>query len=111
LRDGAFVAFNRDAGLLMSMADRLRAGEAILLGIPSSKGIVNPPLPVYLVALIELFARSPGATTAVMALLQVGAIGLTWVVVRPRLGAPIALGAMAFYATSGWAVLHARILW
>lgn len=111
LRDAAFVAFNRDAGLLVSMADRLRAGEPILLGIPSSKGIANPPLAIYFVAAIESVARSPHGITVVMALMQVAAIAATWLAVRRRLGPGIAFATAALFATSGWAVLYARILW
>lgn len=106
-----FIAFNRDAALLVDMADRLRAGERILLGIPSSKGIVNPPLPVYLVAAIETAFRDPVRITMVMGGLQLAAIALGWWLVRRRFGPVVALLSTVLFATSGWAVLYARILW
>ena len=105
------VPFGSDAAHMLQMADRLRAGEAILTGIPSSKGVLNPPLAIYLLFLLRLVIRTPLGLAAATAALNLAAVGGTWLLARRWFGPRVAITAAALFAVSGWAVFYSREIW
>jgi 4-amino-4-deoxy-L-arabinose transferase-like glycosyltransferase len=111
LRQLELVEFKLDEAIAVALARRVLDGDFVTAGLTSSIGAENPPLFVYLTA-IPLAARDDPllATAFVGALATVTAV-LTYFVLRPRLGALVALGASALFATSPWSVLYGRKLW
>jgi 4-amino-4-deoxy-L-arabinose transferase-like glycosyltransferase len=111
LRQLELAEFKFDEATAVALARRVLDGDLVTAGLTSSIGAENPPLFVYLTA-IPLVARDdPLAATAFVGGLGTAAVILTYVVLRPRLGALVALGAAALFATSPWAVLYGRKLW
>jgi 4-amino-4-deoxy-L-arabinose transferase-like glycosyltransferase len=111
LRELGLVEFKSDEALAVRIARDIIGGDFRTVGLTSSVGAKNPPLFVYLAALPVAIRDDPLVATAFVAVLAVAAIALTYVVLRPRFGALVALAAAAFFATAPWAVLFGRKLW
>ena len=82
------------------------------VGLVSSVGIHNPPVFLYLLAVPMTVSFNPRFVTgSFVGGLAVLGVLLTFVVIRPRFGAFVALSATALFACSPWAVLYARKIW
>lgn len=111
LRGLEHAQFGRDAAHMLEMADVLLGGEMVLVGIPTSKGVRNPPLAIYVLAALRVVAGSPWAITVATALLNVLAVAMSWWVARVRFGERVAIVTALLFAVSGWAVLYSRAIW
>jgi len=111
LRDLELIEFKADEAIAVDLARRVLDGDFLTVGLMSSIGAYNPPLFVYLLAIPLAVRNDPLAATAFVGMLAVAAVTLTYVVLRPRFGALVALGAAALFATAPWAVLYGRKLW
>jgi hypothetical protein len=111
LRDLDLAEFKLDEAIAVDRARAVLDGEFPTVGLTSSIGARNPPLLAYVTAIPLAIRDDPLAATAFVGLLAVAAVILTYVVLRPRFGALVALGAAAFFATAPWAVLYGRKLW
>ncbi len=111
LRDLDLVEFKLDEATAVDLARRLLEGDFPTVGLTSSVGADNPPLFVYLTAVPLALRDDPLAATAFVGVLGVAAVILTYIVLRPRFGAFVALGAAALLATAPWSVLYGRKLW
>lgn len=111
LRHLGLAEFKSDEAIAMRIAHDILNGNVRTVGLTSSSGAANPPLYVYIVAVVVGIHDSPLFATASVAVLAVVAIALTFVVVRPRFGGTVALVAAGLFATAPWAVLYGRHLW
>jgi 4-amino-4-deoxy-L-arabinose transferase-like glycosyltransferase len=111
LRELGLVEFKSDEAVAVRIARDIIGGDFRTVGLTSSVGAKNPPLFVYLAAIPVAIRDDPLVATAFVGVLAVAAIALTYVVLRPRFGALVALAASAFFATAPWAVLFGRKLW
>ena len=105
------VEFKGDEATAVDLARRLLDGHFPSVGLTSSVGALNPPLFIYLTAVPLAISDDPLAATAFVGLLGVVAVGLTYVVLRPRFGALVALAAAGLFATAPWAVVYGRKIW
>ena len=105
------VEFKLDEATAVDRAHRLLDGHWPTVGLQSSVGALNPPFFVYLLAIPLGLRDDPLAATAFVGVLAVVAVGLTYVVLRPRFGMLAALAAAAFFAAAPWAVLYGRKIW
>ena len=61
---------------------------------------------------VPLWVRDdPLAATGFVAVVATVAVGLTYVVLRPRFGALAAVAATTLFATAPWAALYSRKIW
>ncbi len=114
LRLGApgIVEFKRDEANLSHLALDLVHGRSFpLLGINSSVGIRNAPINVYVMAIPYLISDDPTLATAFVALLNVIAVLLVYLLARRYYGSVAALSAALLYAASPWAVIFSRKIW
>jgi hypothetical protein len=111
LRDLGLAEFKLDEATAVELARRVLDGHFATVGLVSSVGALNPPLFVYLTAIPLAVRDDPLAATAFVGVLATMAVALTWVVLRPRFGALVALSTAALLATGPWAVLFGRKLW
>jgi hypothetical protein len=111
LRQLDLAEFKLDEMTAVGLARRILDGDLVTTGLTSSIGAQNPPLFVYLTAIPLIVRDDPLAPAAFVGGLGAAAVVLTYVVLRPRLGALVALSAAALFATSPWAVLYSRKLW
>ena len=110
-RDLAHMQFGLDAVHMLRMAERMAQGEIALTGIPSSKGVMNPPLAIWLLWALRAFLRAPESFAAATAAGSLAAIAGTWVLARRWLSPEVALAAAALFAVGTWPVLYSRFLW
>jgi hypothetical protein len=111
LRELGLAEFKLDELTAVALARRLRDGHLPTVGLQSSVGALNPPFFIYATALPLSIRDDPLAATAFVGVVAAAAVGLTYVVLRPRFGALAALGAAALFATGPWAVLYGRKVW
>jgi hypothetical protein len=111
LRHLGLAEFKSDEAIALRIGHDILHGDFRTVGLTSSSGAANPPLYVYVVAALLAVSKSPLFATAVVAVLAVIAVGLTFVVLRRRFGGAVALLAVGFFATAPWAVLYGRHLW
>jgi hypothetical protein len=111
LRDLDLMEFKEDEAIAVDLARRILDGDVVTTGLESSIGAHNPPLFAYLIAIPVAVGDDPRVTTAFVGVLAAIAVALTYFVLRPRLGAFVALAASALFATAPWAVLYGRKLW
>ena len=111
LRQLDLVEFKLDEATAVGLARRVLDGDLVTAGLTSSIGAENPPLFVYLTAIPLTVRDDPLMATAFVGGLGIATVILTYFALRPRLGALVALGAAALFATSPWAVLYGRKLW
>lgn len=111
VRQLQLAEFKIDEAVAVDLARRVLDGDLVTAGLTSSIGAENPPLFVYLTAIPLAVRDDPLAATAFVGLLGTAAVVLTYVVLRPRFGALVALGAAALFATAPWSVLYGRKLW
>jgi 4-amino-4-deoxy-L-arabinose transferase-like glycosyltransferase len=111
LRHLGLAEFKFDEASAMRIAHGILDGHIKAVGLRSSSGAMNPPLYVYVVAVVVAIRDSVLFATATVAVLSVVAVALTYVVVRSRFGEAAALIATGLFATAPWAVLYGRHLW
>jgi hypothetical protein len=110
LRHLGLVTFHDDQAIALRIAHDILHGDMRTVGLASSSGASNPPLYVYIVAVLVAIHDGVLFATASVAVLSVVAIGLAYVVIRPRFGGTVALVTIALFATAPWAVFFSRIL-
>jgi hypothetical protein len=111
LRELGLAEFKLDELTAVALARRLMDGHLPTVGLQSSVGALNPPFFIYATALPLSISDDPLAATAFVGVLAAAAVGVTYVVLRPRFGALAALAAAALFATGPWAVLYGRKIW
>src|SRR5690242_15879945 len=111
LRHLGLAQFNDDQAIALRIAHDILGGDFRTTGLTSSSGAANPPLYVYIVAVVVWIHGGLIFATQSTAVLSVIAIALTYVIVRPRFGGTVALVTTALFATAPWAVLYGRHLW
>lgn len=111
LRHLGLAQFNDDQAIALRIAHDILNGDFRTTGLTSSSGAANPPLYVYIVAVVVWLHDGLIFATQSTAVLSAVAVALTYFVVRPRFGSTIALVATALFATAPWAVLYGRHLW
>ncbi|NDJ51607.1 MAG: hypothetical protein GYB68_00820 [Chloroflexi bacterium] len=106
------VEFKRDEAAISRLALDLAQGEALpLLGIPTSLGIPNTAIPVYLYALPYAISDNPLVPTIFIALLNMLAVALIYQLGRRYASLQVGLLAALLFAVSPWAVIYSRKLW
>jgi 4-amino-4-deoxy-L-arabinose transferase-like glycosyltransferase len=111
LRHLGLAEFGDDQAIALRIAHDILHGDVRTTGLTSSSGAANPPLYVYIVAVVVAIHDGLVFATRSVAILSVIAVGLTYVVVHRRFGGATALITSAFFATAPWAVLYGRHLW
>jgi 4-amino-4-deoxy-L-arabinose transferase-like glycosyltransferase len=111
LRHLGLAQFNDDQAVALRIAHDILHGDIRTVGLTSSSGAANPPLYVYIVAVVVAIHHGLLFATVSVAVLSVVAVALTYVVVRRRFGDAVALVTAALFATAPWAVLYGRHLW
>lgn len=111
LRHLGIVQFEDDQAIALRIAHDILHGDVRTVGLASSSGAANPPLYVYIVAVVVAIHDGPIFATVTTAVLSVVAIALAYVVIRNRFGSVVALVTAALFATAPWAVLYGRLLW
>lgn len=110
LRQLGTAGFHDDQAIALRIAHDILHGDIRTVGLTSSSGAANPPLYVYIVAVLVAIHDGAIFATASVAVLSVVAIALTYVAVRPRFGRAVALITIALFATAPWAVYFGRLL-
>jgi Dolichyl-phosphate-mannose-protein mannosyltransferase len=111
LRHLGLAQFNDDQAIALRIAHDILHGDVRTVGLTSSSGAANPPLYVYIVAVVVGIHHGLIFATQSTAVLSVIAVALTYAIVRPRFGGVVALVTTALFATAPWAVLYGRHLW
>jgi hypothetical protein len=112
LGEPGIIEFLHDEAMLSLMAqDWLAGGDFPLTGIPSSVGVPNPPISVYVLAVPYLISSSPQVATLFIAALNAAGVGLLWWMAHRYLGRVAALAAGLAYALNPWAILYSRKIW
>lgn len=111
LRHLRIAEYHDDQAIALRIAHDILHGDIRTVGLASSSGASNPPLYVYIVALVVRIHDGALFATASVAVLSLVAIALTYVVVRRRFGSAVALVTTALFATAPWAVLFGRHFW
>jgi len=108
--------FKADEALTLFMASSLLdEGRLPLIGIPSSVGVPNPPLHVWLAALVGLFSRDPLAAMRATGVVNAVGVLLCYLLGRRlggrNVGRRAGLIAAAMFAVAPWAVIYSRKIW
>jgi hypothetical protein len=112
LGEPGIVEFKHDEAMLSLMAQDMVSGKGIpLTGIPSSVGVPNPPISVYILAVPYALSSSPLFATMFIAALNIIGAGLLWWIARRYVGRTAALIASLAYAVNPWAILYSRKIW
>lgn len=112
LGEPGIVEFKHDeAWLSLKALEMIDGTQPAFTGIPSSVGIPNPPISVYVMLPPYLFTTNPIIATLYVAALNVIGVGLLWLLARRYLGRRVALVAGLTYACSPWAVYYSRKIW
>lgn len=107
-----YAQYRGDDEAIVSLAfQTLHSGGLPLHGWPSSLGVDNGPVAVYLLLLpLALGADEIGAT-AFIAILNILAVALTYLFVRSFFGRRTALVTTLLFAVNPWAVVYSRRAW
>jgi 4-amino-4-deoxy-L-arabinose transferase-like glycosyltransferase len=104
------IDFKADEAQIAGLALDVAQGRWPATSIPTSNGLDNLPLPVYVFGLAALFTRDPAWQAALIGALDVLAVALTFIAGRRFFGARAGLAAAAFYAANAYAAIFARKL-
>ncbi|HEX6513071.1 MAG TPA: hypothetical protein VF157_12265 [Chloroflexota bacterium] len=105
------MEFKADEAQIAGLAVDIAHGQWPAASIATSNGgLDNPPLPVYLFAFPALFTSSPTWQLAVVGVLEVAAIALTFAIGSRWFGARAGLGAAALYAAAAYPVIFSQKL-
>ncbi len=105
------VEFKYDEATTACNALTLHQEEHLSLGLASSQGFHHPPLTNYVLALPLALSRDPRLAAGWLALLGVGAVGLTYWVGRSYFGRRVGALAALLFAISPWAIFYSRKIW
>ncbi len=112
LGEPGVLEYGHDEAMLSLLAQDMAAARTFpLTGIPSSVGIPNPPISVYIMALPYLISDSPQVAILFVAALNVIGVGLLWLIAARYVGRNSALIAGLAYALNPWAILYSRKIW
>lgn len=104
--------FKADEARLITLAWEMAEGQSFpLRGISSSVGLPNFAVNVWLYALPLLFWPHIYAPTLFTGLLNTAVVLLTYLFTRRYWNHSAALTAAFLFATSPWAIMHARKIW
>lgn len=106
------VEFKHDEAMLSLLAqDFSNGGDFPLTGIPSSVGVPNPPVSVWIMAIPYAITDDPLFATMFVAALNVIGVGLLYTLAYRYIGFWPAVIAGIAYAVNPWAVLYSRKIW
>lgn len=111
LRHLGLAEYDDDQAIALRIAHDILHGNIRTVGLASSTGASNPPLYVYVLAVVVWLHDGLLFATGSVALVSVVALALTYAVIRRRFGSAVALVTTALFATAPWAVLFGRHLW
>lgn len=112
LGEPGMVEFKLDEAWVSRITlDWLDGGALPLTGMPSSVGVPNPPVSVYLLAIPFALSSNPLVATMFIAALNIVGVGLLWLIAHRYINRDAALAAGFAYALSPWAVLYSRKIW
>ena len=112
LGEAGIVEFKHDEAMLSLLAQDMVSGKGIpFTGIPSSVGVPNPPISVYILALPYALSSSPLIATLFIAALNVIGVGLLWWITHRYVGRTAAILTSLAYAVNPWAILYSRKIW
>lgn len=104
--------FFDDQAILLAMARDLLDGHGLpLVGMYFQVGVHQPPLVVYLLALLWAATRSELGVTAVVATLGVLSVAICYRLCREQWGRAAALAAGLLYAVNPAALVYERKIW
>ncbi|MCL5961940.1 MAG: glycosyltransferase family 39 protein [Chloroflexi bacterium] len=89
----------------------LQSGQMPLRGIPTSSGIDNSPLLIYLMALPMALWRDAAFASGMVAMLNVLALFLTYRFTSRYFGKWAGIVVALLYSASVWAVIYSRKIW
>src|ERR1700730_11628747 len=100
------IEFKNDESWALRVAASIARGQAHpLIGIGSSLGIPNAPFFVYLMAIPEIISHDPAVATALVGVLGVGAVGITFVFGRWLADDIAGIAAALLFAVSPWGII------
>lgn len=104
--------YHYDHAVLSRLAQQMLDTRApATLGMTTSVGVPNAPASVYVVALPYLFTDDPLLVNAFLVALNVGGVGLLWLLAHRYFGASVGLAAGLIYALNPWAAFYSRGIW
>lgn len=110
--DPTVVDYRQDQADLATLAQDMAQGKSIpLVGIPSSSRLPNSPATVYALVPAYLISSDPVFVSMYVALLNVIAAGLLWLLAFRYFNSTAALIAGLAYALNPWAVGFSRSIW
>ena len=106
------MEFKDDEGLLYDLALQHARGETFMLtGLPNSFGGYESPLNLYVLALPCLIRGSPMFCAGFVAMLNVCAIYVAYLIGRQLGSVRAGLAAAILFAASPWAIAYSRKIW
>jgi 4-amino-4-deoxy-L-arabinose transferase-like glycosyltransferase len=106
------VEFKSDEAVGLNIAASIARGQALpLTGVDDWSGSPYPPFFVYLMAVPELVTHSAAIATGFVGLLDVLAIGATYLLARSLFGRVAGATATLLYAVSPWGIIYSRKVW
>ena len=106
------VRFQYDEAALALQAREMAQGQSRpLLGLPTSTGLPNSPLSIYLMVIPYLLSDSHLDATVFVMVINVLAVGMLWGLTLRYWGPRPALLAGLLYAVNPWAITLSRKIW
>ncbi len=106
------IDYRQDQADLAMLAQDMVEGKGIpLVGIPSSSRLPNSPVTVYALLPAYIISSDPVFVTMYVALLNVIATGLLWMIAHRYFNPTVALVAGLAFALNPWAVGFSRSIW
>jgi len=106
------IDYRQDQADLAMLAEDMVEGKSIpLVGIPSSSRLPNSPVTVYALLPAYIISSDPVFVTMYVALLNVIAAGLLWMIGHRYFNPTVALVAGLAFALNPWAVGFSRSIW
>ena len=103
--------FKGDQAANHALVMRTLEGRPSLVGIPSSRGVENFALFIYILAIPALINSSPLFLTGAVAALVVAAVYVAYRLGSVCFGKTAGMVAAGLFAASPWAVLFSRSIW
>ncbi|MFO7696364.1 MAG: glycosyltransferase family 39 protein [Anaerolineae bacterium] len=100
-----------EARVSMMALQMAREGQVPAIGIPSSAGIPNPPVFVWLMAIPYALSQDPLFATQCVAAINVLAVVGVWALARRAWGPWAALTAGLLYCSAPYGVHYSRSIW
>lgn len=105
------IEFKRDEFQALTLGHGMTCGQGVLAGMPSSQGLIQPPLFLHLVAIATLLSSDAVVITSLVAVVNCAAIvSIPWGF-RSSVGKSWSVWLAAIMATSPWPVMFSRKLW